>query len=205
MDAAAEADVLGGVRPPDVEAIGVLEDPGVSVRRAEEHRDHLAPRNRRARDLDAVLEHPALEELQRRIEADELLDRGLRGDLALDEPPPLGRVVEERRHAVSERVDGRLVACVQEHDDGRDDLVVREPAAVDARLDEPAHHVVARRAAALGDQVEHVARGTRPRPALPTRPAPRSCRTRTSSRAGATSRAGRGGGRSERRGACRSA
>ncbi len=156
MDSTPEADVLRGVRPPDVETICVLEDPRVSVRRAEEQRDRLASGNRRARDLDAVLEHPPFEELQRRIEADELLDRCLRRHLALDEPPPLGRVVEERRHAVSERVDGRLVACVQEHDDGRDDLVVRQPAAVDARLDEPAHDVVARRPAALCDQVEHV-------------------------------------------------
>ena len=58
---------------------GVLEDARVAVRGAEEHRDHLAARDRRAGDLDAVLEHPALEQLQRRIEADQLLDRGLRG------------------------------------------------------------------------------------------------------------------------------
>ena len=45
---------------------------------------------------------------------------------------------------------------VQQHDDGRHDLVVAERGAVDACSDERAHHVVSGRATSLFDQLEHV-------------------------------------------------
>ena len=50
----------------------------------------------------------------------------------------------ERAHPVPERVDRSLVARVEQHDYGADDLVVREAAAVDPCLDECGDHVVAR-------------------------------------------------------------
>ena len=107
-------------------------------------------------DLDAVLEHPALEQLERRVPPDQLLDRSCGCDLARHEPLPLLAVAQQRADAVAERVHGRFVPGVQQHDDGRDDLVVGELPAVDPRSDERAHHVVARRAAPLLDQPEHV-------------------------------------------------
>ena len=64
VDAAAKTDVLGGIRAADVEDVRIPEDAGITVGRAEEHRDHLAARNRHTGDLDALLEHPAFEELE---------------------------------------------------------------------------------------------------------------------------------------------
>ena len=96
VDAAAEADVLGGVRAADVEGVRVGEHPRVAVRGAEQQRDLRAARHRLAGDLDAVLEHPALEQLERRVPADQLLDRGGRLDLAGNEALPLLGVVQQR-------------------------------------------------------------------------------------------------------------
>ncbi len=157
-------------------------------------------------DLDAVLEHPALEQLERWIPADQLLDRSRCGDFA------------RRRAAAtapgccsSARTPLPSVFTVASCPAFSSTTTVEtisssaEPATVDSSLDERAHQVVARRAAPLLDQPEHVVAELGGRRALPTRPAPRSCRTRTSSRGGATSRAGRGGGRSARRAAGRSA
>src|SRR5205823_7588923 len=52
VDAAAEPDVLIGVRPGDVEGIGIVEDARVAVRRAEQQRDLRAARDRLAADGD---------------------------------------------------------------------------------------------------------------------------------------------------------
>jgi len=82
VDPAAEADVLGRVLAGDVEGVRVGEHARVAVGRAEEQRDLLPARDRLARDLDAVLEHPALEELEWGVPADQLLDRGPGLDLA---------------------------------------------------------------------------------------------------------------------------
>src|SRR5690349_16688414 len=96
VNAAAEADVLGGVGATDVEIVGSLEDAGVSVRRAEEERQLRAERNRDVADRKAVLEHPPLEELERRVEPDQLLDCGVRSDVAVDDSAPLLRMARKR-------------------------------------------------------------------------------------------------------------
>ena len=80
----------------DVEGVGVGEHARVAVGRAEEQRDLLAARDGLAGDLDAVLEHPALEQLERGVPADQLLDGGGRLDLAGDEPLPLLGVAQQR-------------------------------------------------------------------------------------------------------------
>src|SRR5438270_3343859 len=80
VDPAAEADVLGRVLPAGVELVRPVEDTRVAVRGAEEQRDLRAARNRRLADREVVRQDPALEELERRIEADHLLDRGSRWD-----------------------------------------------------------------------------------------------------------------------------
>src|SRR5436190_24091713 len=46
VDPTAETDVLGGIRAGDVEDVRIREDAGITVGRAEEHRDHLAARDR---------------------------------------------------------------------------------------------------------------------------------------------------------------
>ena len=76
VDAAAKTDVLGGIRAGDVEDVRSREDAGIAVGRAEEHRDHLAAPDRHTGDLDALLEHPALEELEWGVVADQLFDGG---------------------------------------------------------------------------------------------------------------------------------
>ena len=167
VDAAAEADVLCGVRPPDVEHVGLREDARVAIGGSEQQRDLLAPRDRDAGDLDTILEHPALEELERRVEAEELLDRHGGRHRAVDQTLPLVAVVHQRPDTVSERVHGRLVAGVQEDDDGRHDLGIGEMLAVDTRLDERRHEIVAGREPPLADQLDHVVaegggRGIRP-------------------------------------------
>ena len=144
VDASAERDVLGGIRAGDVERLRRVEDTWITVRGAEQNGDLLATRDLDAADLDTVLEHPALEQLQRRVVAEELLDRLRRRDRPLHEAVPLAALVHERAHAVPERVDGRLVPGVQEDDDGRHDLGIRQVLAVDARLHEPRHEIVAR-------------------------------------------------------------
>src|SRR5438045_391448 len=87
--AAAETDVLGGIRTGHVEDVRLGEDAGIAVGRAEQHRDHLAARDRHTGDLDAVLEHPALEELEWGVVADQLFDGGGCRHFAGDETPPL--------------------------------------------------------------------------------------------------------------------
>ena len=182
VDAAAEADVLGGVRAADVEAVGIGEDAWVAVGRAEEQRDLRAAGDRRRRPTStpssSTQRSNSCSGGSQRISS----STARSGHLARHEPLPLVAVAQQRADAVAERVHGRLVAGVEQHDDGRDDLVVGEPPAVDARLDERADHVVPRRAAPLLDQPEHVVAELGGGAASPTPPAPRSCRTRTSSR-----------------------
>ena len=197
VDAAAEADVLGGVRAGDVEA----------VRRRRTPAGRGSPRRRAARPpRRAGSGRPASSTPSSSTQRSKSWSGGSQrissstaaagATVARDEPLPLLGVAQQRADAVAERVHGRLVAGVQQHDDVEtiSSSVSRPPstsASTSAR-----DEVVARRAAALLDELDHVVAELGRRRASPTRPAPGSCRTRTSSRAGATSRAGRGGGRS---------
>ena len=76
MDAPAEADVLGGVRASGSKSSGSVEARGSRLAEPKSSDDPRAQRDRLTGDLEAVGEHPALEELERRIEADHLLERG---------------------------------------------------------------------------------------------------------------------------------
>ena len=154
VDASAERDVLGGIRAGDIERLRRVKDTWIAVRGTEQQGDLLATRDLDATDLDTVLEHPALEQLQRRVVAQELLDRLRRRHGAFHEAVPLDAFAHERTHAVPERVDGRLVPSIQEDDDGRHYLGVRQVLAVDARLHEPRYEIVVRRASPLGDELE---------------------------------------------------
>jgi hypothetical protein len=81
VDAAAEADVRL-VAASDVEAVGSSKRRGSRSAAAEQHRHLLADLHRLPGDLDARFEHPSLEQLQRRVPAQHLLDRGARRHLA---------------------------------------------------------------------------------------------------------------------------
>ena len=85
-----------------------------------------------------------------------LVDGRLALDLPGDDPLPLVRMAREGKRPVAEGVDGRLVAGVQQDDDRADDLVVRQPTAVDLRLGERGDHVVPRRGPALPNQLADV-------------------------------------------------
>jgi hypothetical protein len=61
-------------------------------------------------------------------------------------------VAQQRDDSVAERVHRSLVPGIQEQDDRGDQLLLAEPAAVQAGLDEVGEQVVAGRLAALGDQ-----------------------------------------------------
>src|SRR5439155_383862 len=75
VDAAAEADVLGGVRATDVERVGTVEDTRVAIRRSEQQRDLFTARDCYLPNRKALHQHPALEELKRGVVADQLLAR----------------------------------------------------------------------------------------------------------------------------------
>ena len=90
------------------------------------------------------------------VPADQLLDGGVRPDLALDEPRPLPFVAQQRQDAVSERVDRRLVAGVEQDDDGGDELRISEAPAFDLDLDQACHEVVLRLPSPLADDAQHV-------------------------------------------------
>ena len=74
MDAGAERDVRVRLTV-EAEGVRLVEDARVAVRRTEDEAQLGASRHPSASDLD-VVEHPALEQLQRRVEPHQFLDRG---------------------------------------------------------------------------------------------------------------------------------
>ena len=156
VDAAAEADVLRRVLAADVELVRTLEHAGVAVRgrRTAARPSHRAEsQRRRSRSRPSAPSARTAAGAGRSGSAPRPPSDA--GTVAGDDALPLLGMAREREHAVSERVDRRLVPRVQQHDHRADDLVVREPPAVDSRLDERGDHVVARIAPA--------ARGSAPR------------------------------------------
>ncbi len=86
-----------------------------------------------------VLQRVAGEHMQRRIEAQKLLDRRLG---AVE-----GRALfEHRLHAVAERVHGRLVAGVEQQHDRSDEFILAELSFLALRGDEVGDEIVARMA-----------------------------------------------------------
>ena len=110
-----------------------------------------------ARDLDPVLEHPALEELEwgsQRISSS-TARAGVTSPATRRSHS--SRMAQQGTDSVAEGVHGRLVARVQEHDDRRDDLGLGQAPTIDACLHEGGDHVVARLTATPLDQIQHVA------------------------------------------------
>src|SRR5437899_9116105 len=103
MDSGAEADV--GVRiPADVHAIGLREDRLVSVRRAQQGRDLLTRLYGDAADV-SVSSRRALEEMQRRVVSQKLLDCVRRGHPRVgNNSRKLPWVAEQPHQSVAESV-----------------------------------------------------------------------------------------------------
>ena len=113
-----------------VEAVRVGEARGVAVGGGEQAADGVAGAKSVAEYLD-VGKREAGEEVERRVEAQHLLD-GRRGRRRVGEEA--GRVepgAEDGGDAVADGVDRRLVACVQQKDAGGDQLIGVVPVASD--------------------------------------------------------------------------
>src|SRR5690606_34655090 len=111
----------------------------VAVCRGEKAGDLVAAAEAVARYLD-LLVGPAGEEMERRVEAQDFLDRPL---------DPFGRqrigavaALDQRLHAVAEGVDRRLVTRIEEEDAGGDQFVGGEPLALHLGRDEVGDEVV---------------------------------------------------------------
>jgi hypothetical protein len=136
MDAGAEARV-GLRRAGGVEPVRLGMGRGVAVGRGEQARHLVARREAVAEDLH-LLPRDAGEDVQRRVEAQDLLDRaggvGERG---------LHARLDQRLHPVAQAVHRRLVPRVQQQDDGRDQFLGAQPVARGLGRDQLAEQVVA--------------------------------------------------------------
>ena len=98
-----------------------------------------------------------LEQLQGRVPAQHLLHRRRRGNLAAGHARPLLGVGQHRAHPVTERVDRRLVAGVEQNDDRADDLVESQSVALVGDADKFGDQITFGLLPAGGDQGVHVA------------------------------------------------
>ena len=136
---------------------GVGEDGGIPIRRTQERDGPLPGRDRDAANLE-VRRRRAIEELQRRVVPQELLDEG--GDARV-----IPRVDGTRRarrepavQAVAEAVDGCLVSGVEQQDRRRDELALGQFLAAIAHLHQVGEQIRAGRAHPLARQLADVCR-----------------------------------------------
>ena len=90
-----------------IEPVGVREDRGVTVGRHHPQRDAVAGRESTASGLGLARDPPRVMQ-HGRDEPQQLVDHHRRIDLAVDEPPQLGRVLEQHAHRLADEVTGRL-------------------------------------------------------------------------------------------------
>ena len=118
------------------------EDRRIAVCRTEQGRDLLALLDGDLANL-GVGDRCALEQLQRRVVADQLLDRRVEQVRSAAQPLELFGMREQRGDAVADDVHGRLVAGVEQQRAGGDEFVLGEPGAVGVDLgDERADQVL---------------------------------------------------------------
>jgi hypothetical protein len=149
VHAVPEGDVVVRL-PVDVELVCAREHALVAVRRRVEQQHLVALAHAGAADLDVARRGP-VHVLDRRHPAQHLLDgerqqAGVRGEL-----PALVGIPEQRLHAAGDHVARRLVAADEDEQPLLQDVLVGELLAVDLRMDERRHHVVARTGATVGD------------------------------------------------------
>src|SRR6476659_1551917 len=144
-------------RPPEVHAIGLVEDLRVAVGRSEDESELGAARDRRAVEIER-LEDPSLEQLQRGVDPQQLFDRGGDEGGLRAEPLQLVGVAEERPPAEERRVHGGLVPGVEQQHAGPDELVLREPFTLVHDLDQLGDQILARVLRALACERAQVVR-----------------------------------------------
>ena len=128
VDAGAEAEVrVGGAA--QVEPVRVGEHRRVPVGRAQQRGDLLARLDRDRPDPNRLGRGP-LEQLQRRVVPDQLLDGARHQARVRAQPGQLAGVGEQRVGPVADDVDARLVPGHLQQHRGRDQLVLGQPAAV---------------------------------------------------------------------------
>ena len=156
VDAAAEGEVLASVRPRLVERGRVLEDPPVAAGRAVQEHDDGAGRELESAELGRPLRQ-AERALDRRLDAQRLLDE-LRDEREVLAQPLLQLgVVGDALHADAHELDGRLLACGEEVRGDAGDLDRLGDRAVGERREgHPGQHVVLRVGAALLDAGDEV-------------------------------------------------
>ena len=146
-----DAEVHAGAEG-DVRVVGAADVEGVRRRRTPpgrgwraQQRGDLLPRgDGDPADLD-VLGGGALEQLQRGVEAHQLLDRRRQQGRVVAQPLQLVGVLEQREQPVAADVDRRLVAGVEQQDAGGDQLVLGQPVALGvAHLHQVGEQVLAR-------------------------------------------------------------
>ena len=174
------------------ELVRLVEHVGVPVRRTEDEAELGAPRYPDVSDLD-VLEHPSFEQLQRRVEPHQLLDRDWQQGGVGTQPCERVGVPEQRPPAVAGDVHGRLVSRVQQQHAGADQLVFGEPFPVVDHERQLADQVAGRIGAPLSRERRASSR-RRPRSRRRRRGRPRSSdAARTSGRCRPTTAAAGGG------------
>src|SRR5438445_1805199 len=146
-----------------VEILRIGELLRVAVAGAEQQHHGLALTDRASIDLEVLERHPA-GELDRRIETEQLLDRGARQALVLLPPLTLLRVPEQGQQPIANQVDRRLVPGDQKQVAHRQYLFVAEAVALLLGVDEAADQVRATLFAPLPEDVAEVT--AQPEPGL---------------------------------------
>src|SRR5215831_10498724 len=124
----------------------------VAIGGAKKHADLLAFTELNARHLGR-LERVALEEMERRVEAERLFHDGRGPCLRREQRLRVEVRFEDGLHRIANCMDGRLVASVEQLDTTGDELVIRELVAGRLRRDEMADEVVSGRLPPQGDVV----------------------------------------------------
>ena len=108
----------------EVELVRPLEPLRIAVGAAVQEPHHVAARELHAAMLK-VLEHEAVKELQRRVVAEQFLDRGGDQGGLVSQSCHLRGIAQEREQAVAGAVDRRLVPGIEQQHAGRDELIAR--------------------------------------------------------------------------------
>ncbi len=142
------------VAPAHVEAVGIDEAGRVPVGRRQEDHDDVAGPEKMPVDIE-LLEHVAVDELHRRVEADDLLD-GRAAQLGVaPQPGLLGGMIEEGGEPVADQIGRGEEPREEEQGDGGEQLLVGEEPVLGLG-DEGGEEVVGRLLAAAGDELDEV-------------------------------------------------
>src|SRR6185437_10861335 len=120
---------MGVRRPLGAKRVGFGEALGIAVGGAEQKADFLALEQLDAGEL-YLLQRVAVKEMERRIEAQQFLDRRRRRAFVCEGLARVDPLLEHELQAIADRLDRRLVTGVEQQDHGGDELVLAKFAAV---------------------------------------------------------------------------